>query len=746
MLKRPLSVVCLMIIVFLFMGTIAAGSGSSAYEALEGEQVAAVGRVYKKEYVPKADQVQKILYLQLISLEEELHDTVSGQEQNIICYLKSDQELPKTGSIVKVTGKLGNFRQASNPGQFDAKSYYHILKISFQLNQTEIQAKSESYSKIGEKLYEIREYFSDILENSLSQTDASIMKAMLLGEKGAADSEIKALYQRNGIAHILVISGLHISLLGMTLYKLLKRLGLPAGIRNGLPAVIIILYVFMTGFSVSSLRAVIMFVLHMAALLCRRTYDMITAAFLAAVLLLLDQPYYLYSSSFWFSFGYIFAIGFLVPALTKEMKGRGKQPGAFLTLFLSEAALTAAGIPLQLCFFYQVPLYSAILNPIVIPLMSFLLPGGMLLLSFHKIPVIKTAASCLITGILAICEGACQVADKLPFHVLLPGKPGMVRIGISLLLLLLAAALKNRTSLRKRWALLLIGTLILFLPGKKELTVTFLDVGQGDCIHIKTMEGKHYLIDGGSSSVSQVGTYRILPYLKWRGADEIEGLFITHPDEDHCNGILELMQQGRKQGIHIKKLYVPDIGEKSRTQAYENLVAQATENKIPVEYISKGQALLETELKLLCLHPEKGYQTDEANEFSTVLLLQFRDFQALLTGDAEGKGEEKLLQSLYEVKNGEFEGIALPEKGITVLKAAHHGSGKTTGEEMLKLLKPAYTVISCGENNSYGHPHQELLDRLTEQKTNILITYETGAVTFYTDGRKMQVEEFLESS
>ena len=221
MLRRPLSLVCLAVIVVLYLGTRLATGFPSCYEDLEGKPVTVVGKVYQKEYTSKAGKEKKVLYLQLISMEDGLHPAYTAAErENVICYLKADQELPQMGSTVKVKGVLKNFQEATNPGQFDAKSYYHILKISFQLNQTEIQGKSKKFNKITENLYEIRKYFSDILDHYLPEEDASLMKTMLLGEKGAADSEVKAVYQRNGIAHVLAISGVYtLSLVYITLCK-----------------------------------------------------------------------------------------------------------------------------------------------------------------------------------------------------------------------------------------------------------------------------------------------------------------------------------------------------------------------------------------------------------------------------------------------------------------------------------------------------------------------------------------------
>lgn len=737
MTRRPFSVVCLMIVLFIYLGIRFTGAFPSACKGQEGEYIEVTGRVYKKETKRQAVKERNVLYLQLISEEgKKQADAESGSEkQNIICYLKANQTLPEMGSIVKIKGKLKFFDKASNPGQFDAESYYHILKISYQLNQAEIQAKSNTYSKAGEALFRIREKFSSVLEESLPVKEASVMKTMLLGEKGAAHEEIKALYQRNGIAHILAISGLHISLIGMALFHILKKLGMPIGIQTLIPFIVIVFYGFLTGFSVSALRAVFMFGIHMAALLLRRTYDMVTAASLAAVLLLLDQPLYLFYSAFLFSFGCIFAIGLLVPALTKAFLKGEKQPGHFPALLLSGISLTLAGLPMQLQFFYQIPLYATVLNLLIIPLMSLLLPGGILLIVSGSMGAgLQEPLSALIIGVLTIYESGCRLCENLPFHFLTPGKPREWQIVSYIVVFSVIVLLKRKLSLKTKWAAVFCAVLLLVWPPQRDISITFLDVGQGDCIHVRSKEGHHYLIDGGSSDLSEVGMYRILPYLKSQGAAKIEAVFVTHPDEDHCNGIKEIAKKGKEQGILIKRIYLPDVGEASRTKAYRELVQTAQEAGIAVDYIGKGQSLWEGEMLFQCLHPDSGYENSDANCFSTVLLLRCGEFQTLLTGDVEGEGESRLLFTLQE------NGI----KNITVLKAAHHGSAHSSPEELLSLLSPAYTVISCGENNSYGHPHEELIRRLKEQKTEIFITYESGAVTFCTDGKTLRIEEFLE--
>ena len=730
--RRPLCVVCLALVLLLYMGMRLAGAPPSLYEEWEGKNVSLAGRVYKKENTGQ-DRNRVILYLRLMDAEEGLYPSKIKDAVNIICYLKQNQEIPEIGSVVSVKGTLKCFEEASNPGQFDAKSYYHILKLSFQLNQTEIQQKSGNYYKIRESLFNLREYFADILEQYLLPEDASIMRTMLLGEKKAADEEIKAMYQRNGIAHVLAISGLHMSLLGMMLCKLLKRMGQPVWVQTLTPTILLVLYGIMTGFSVSSLRAILMFGIQMTALFLGRTYDLITAAALSACLILLNQPYYLFYSGFLFSFGCVLAIGLLIPALTVCHIGKKNSQPKCLTVFLSAAAITLSGLPMQLWFYYQVPLYSVFLNLLIIPLMSLLLPGGVLLLLAGSVGLPAQLPAAIITGILGVYKGACGICESLPFTSVLPGRSKLWQITVYLFILIAVVIFQKKLSLKKKWAVVLCGAMLLFWPGKSELKITFLDVGQGDCIHIHTETGMDFLIDGGSSSVSAVGTYRILPYLKEQGVGKLEGVFVTHPDEDHCNGIKELLAQGDKEGIKIKKLYLPDIGQSSRRESYLALEAAARETGVPIDYVSKGEGIRQGEFTLKCLHPGAEWESGEANEYSLVLLLQYREFQALFTGDVEGEGERQLLQVLKEQQ----------VENITLLKVAHHGSAYSTPQEMLSLLSPAITVISCGENNSYGHPHPELLQRLAESKTEIYITYDAGAVSFRTNGEKLSVETFL---
>ena len=213
--------------------------------------------------------------------------------RNIRVFLneKSEEDL-RTGMIIQVRGELERVSAPRNPGEFDSQQYYACQGIYYFLKNGIIQKKSRSYSRYGQFLTDLRERITGILEEAAGE-DAGIYQAMLLGEKSSLDEEVKLRYQMAGMVHILAISGLHISVLGMGLFSLLKKLSLGNGLAGFLSLSVILQYGMLTGSSVSAMRAVCMFVLAIGARILGRSYDLLTALAASAILLLLDTPAYL---------------------------------------------------------------------------------------------------------------------------------------------------------------------------------------------------------------------------------------------------------------------------------------------------------------------------------------------------------------------------------------------------------------------------------------------------------------------
>lgn len=916
--KRPLSVGCLVVVILICIVTSLSRKEPWSCPELEGQTVIVQGRVYQKEVKTQGGQDKTVVYLkqvsftgdnpvegqseegqsvvqeeaaegqllvqekaaerQLLVQEEAAEKQLFVQEkcaekpadtkatENILCYLREGVLEPEIGSLVILKGTLKNFQQPTNPGQFNAPFYYQILRISFRLNQAEIQVKSDRFYKIAEGLYQLRRKAGSKVDALLPEQEASVMKTMLLGEKGILDEEIKGLYQRNGIAHILAISGLHISMIGMGLYQLLRRAGLKIKLSAILASMIIVLYGMMTGFAVSAIRAIAMFLLQMLAQILGRTYDRITALAVAAVLVLVEQPLYLFHSGFQFSFLCVLGISLILPVLGNVRKGKKLFEGV---------ALMAVTLPVYLGVFYQIPVYSMFLNFIVLPMMSILMGAGivMILAAFLCTPLAIPAAW-LITGILMVYESLGLFTEQLPYHYWTPGCPAKWQLAVYVAVLIIIAALgrtKRKTVLYQRdcihkdcihrrggcakeilqedppchevlqyeksqyersqhgmaqynipryevsqyeipqyemqnkrirriachggkwistygipvgicWGFLLLGVVILTWRFRPELKVTFLDVGQGDCIFLQTENGASYLTDGGSSSVSKVGKYRMIPFLKYQGASQIKAVFVSHADSDHYNGIAELLEQAELEGIRVENLVLTDIADECRSEGYEELVELAGQNGITVQLLHEGQQLQDGELLFQCLHPSKGYRAEDLNETSMVLLVTYREFSMLLTGDVQGAGEEHLTQELQDWKepgvtqmqdviriSGEEEsmeeqsiederieeqieekrpqnkmGANHTETELTILKVAHHGSKNSTSEEFLKAANPKIAIISCGEGNRYGHPHEETLERLEKVDIPWFCTKDYGAITVTVDDKsRVQVRGYI---
>ena len=271
---------------------------------------------------------------------------------------------------------------------------------------------------------------------------------------------------------------------------------------------------------------------------------------------------------------------------------------------------------------------------------------------------------------------------------------------------------------------LFLGAILLFgadIRGNAE--ITFLDVGQGDCICVQTPTGGCFLFDGGSSSRNNVGEKVILPFLQYEGIDQIDGVFLSHGDIDHYSGILQLLQQ---REIRINKIVLPRVGKEAMRD-----FDVFGEHMDKVEYVSKGSRLQWDSLTLTCLHPQEGYEA-ESNAYSACYFLEAEDFTMLFTGDVEGQGEDLLIQELRKRHIGQ----------VDVLKVAHHGSKYSTTEAFLDVITPSLSLISCGKNNPYGHPHSETLKRLQKVGSIIKSTTENGAIIIE---RKENGEIFLQS-
>ncbi|MDE7353405.1 MAG: DNA internalization-related competence protein ComEC/Rec2 [Acetatifactor sp.] len=802
--RRPLFLVALCLVIFASVrlkigGCEPGGAGAQTLGAVYMPTV--IGQVYQKED-------QKI-YLKSVFLvtskpfggSNDSKDSHNSEQLisikgNLICELAQDQsaqDIP-LGSRVRIKGNFVAFSRASNPGEFDQAVYYQSLGICGRLREACLQARGKAYWPLREGLFRIKEYFCQRLYRIFPQEEAGTMNALLLGDRSGLDSERKDLYQRAGILHILSISSLHITIIGMSIYKLLRRLGLPVTPAALMGSAVLLLYGCMTGFGVSACRAIGMYLIRMLGEILGRTYDMLTALGVMAAVMTLGNPFYLQNAGFLLSFTSLQGIGVVYPGLFPEGDIKKWRQSVGVSL-----SITLATMPVQLWFYQEIPVYGIIVNLLVLPFMKPLIITGLAVMLIPGLDLLGRVDCVVLQGYDILCG----FFDSLPFCTWNPGRPALWQVTMYYGMLLGTAAFVRRyrtapakgfgaklclgcsgqEARRRRLGLygggiVLAAVLVLNLRPPSVNRVIFLDVGQGDCILLQTASGQNYLFDCGSSRRKNVGRYVLLPCLKYYGIHRLDAVFLSHEDADHVNGIAELLELGERNGITVEQLVLPAAAmpaargtpgaaqsnspgtAQSKTlktagsgnpgtaqdedaQAGWRQVLEAAENvpgKGPaIRYLAAGDTWECAAARFVCLHPAKSFSSGESNAGSACIYVEFirekgealSPWTLLLTGDVEGEGEKELLKALKERQI----------HGLTVLKAAHHGSRGSTPRELLEQTAPAAAVISCGRNNRYGHPHEELLERLEEQNSKILRTDRSGAVILYF--RKSRVETGL---
>lgn len=662
----------------------------------------------------------------------------------------------KIGNIIKVRGKLRQFEEAANKGNFDSRKYYLSLGFYGKIEAGTIEVINSDYSGIRQGLYELRMEIIERLEKLCSDNNGifsiinnknGIIGAIILGDKTDLDSDIKELYSVSGIAHILAISGLHISFIGMAIYRLLRRrFRFLFSAAVSIP--VVLSFGIMSGFGISTIRAIIMFILKIIGEVLGRKYDAITAISLAGFVLLLQNPFVVCNSGFQMSFGAIIAIVLILPIVEEILNTDNK----IIKVLSANFTISLVMNPILAWNYYELPTFSFLLNIVVVPLMSVVIVSSIvgifcscIMFGFGKVVIFPGC------GILELYTFLCNIINKSSVASIVVGQPKVTIIIVYYAILLVVLfglknirtkytrAEKERNIIKKETGLvlekkakkerrikgqnvkvrlacivgfLLLNCLIYYIPNP-GFYITFIDVGQGDGILIHGDNGMKVMVDGGSTSEKQVAKNCIVPYLKAEGIGTIDYSIITHTDKDHISGILEILENNNSNRIRIKNLVMPDVNMKDDT--YNELIEKAKLKKINVLYIKKGDTLSLGKTKIKCIYPETTTTASDKNDYCTVLSVKNKTSKILLTGDISKEIEEKIKDDI--------------EENYTVLKVAHHGSNYSSSEKFLKKVNPKYSIISVGKNNSYGHPGNETMERLRKQGGVIYRTDEKGGIT-----------------
>ncbi len=688
----------------------------------------------------------------------------------------------RIGSRVTLSGKASLPEPATNPGQYDAQKASCARHICLKLSDVTLKGTDQRRGSLFlNALASLRVSLRKDAEQIFGPRNSALMSAIVLGDRSGLDAETRQLFQDGGILHVLAVSSLHVTLLGLTLYQILRRLRqsfLVSALASGF---LVVSYCLMTGSSYSAIRAGVMFLLWLGAQVTGRTFDRLTALGAAAILILIRQPLALTDAGFLLSFGCILSLALLEPVFSDIW-----NPHHALSRRLSGAlALQAGVLPCVLWFYYQTTPYGILVGLIVLPSMSLVMFFGTIgILAGLLIPLGSFfLTSARLAGgpcgyLLDLFRLLCRLAQRLPGDVLITGRPPvwkMVLYYVCLLSFCLIIRLpdrktflKNRKKIRILHAGLLLSLFLLMLIQRKPaFRFTCLDVGQGSCALVE-QDGLTMLFDCGSSSVKDVWRRRVEPALKFYGISHIDLLFLSHADGDHISGAQELLsgmhgmlpgaacfrrmppegissaQTGdltlvqrfsaaQAGGIRIGRILLPQTDVTPDGPGMAEVIAAARRFNIPVSTVSEGAEFQHGQLHLRVLSPSPGRMTGSDNEDCIVLSLSWKNIRILFTGDLEKEGEEKFTRAyqdaaLFSPPRGHSE-----TNSRTILLAGHHGSRNATSEGFLSLVRPDLVLISCGRNNRYGHPAAAMLKRLEDRGLPCFRTDQSGAFCLTAD-------------
>ncbi len=565
----------------------------------------------------------------------------------------------RIGDVVRVWGEFTQFQPASNPGEFDYAAYYRGQKLIWRVfalavhkieNGEQMEPKfSGSIAGVpGKAVGQMQEWGAwtnlrrifYVLPNGIlrfrmwavarlkflaGEEDGSIFAAMLLGDKTGMPEEIRELYQKNGIAHLLAVSGLHLSLVSMAAYGLLRKAGAGYGRAAVAGGLVLMVYSILTGASPSVLRALIMTLCGFLAAYMGRTYDLLSAMGLSALILLWYSPYLVDQAGVQLSFAAIGGIGLAKELEAWSVAGTEQKDASEKPLFLGADGESAhaweqplrltlcmqlVSLPVVLWHFFSYPLYGIFLNLLVVPLTGIIVGSGAasLLVSLFMI-----RAGTFLTGggraVLAWYELCCRWFMRLPGSSLLCGRPELWQIVVYYMALgvlfyvLLKKDSNERTPVSKISRImhreremilacfLLASLLFLRPPAVRGLEVTILDTGQGDGICIRTKD-RVILVDGGSTDQKELGKYRLEPFFQSRGIRQIDLAIITHGDWDHISGLSWLMEQAAQKAemasgmVAVRTLAMPEAGKGE--EVYERLEQLCEKQGGQTVWIARG--------------------------------------------------------------------------------------------------------------------------------------------------------------
>ena len=652
-----------------------------------------------------------------------------------------------TGEMIEARGEYTEIPSADDPGCFDYKLYMKSKGVTIRFKAYILEVTDTEVSPATK----VRRYLYGARESFISRFDPDtqgFIRGVIFGDKSEIDEDLLEEFNNNSTGHILAVSGLHMGFLyGLLRFLTARRRTLPVSI---LITAVILLYGEMTMWSPATVRACIVMTISLCASHLRRCSDLLTSVSLAALMILVFQPYQLFNSGFQLSFLALCGIAFLTHPLSTVT-------GDTIAVML---AVQIGTIPVIAYSYCSINPLSILINVPVIMLASVLVPLCILLLmmqaSILSVPAAGIELAELISYAVMKVNHILSFGGSFSVRTAGPGAAFIIVIymivfGLSSEWTRVMLLRKDAKAVLKQGILLLMPLAMLFsclFDTLSDDEIIFAAVGQGDCVHIRA-EGHDVLIDGGGQAAYEkhsnndgsgsnddegynVGKSILMPYLMHSGADAVDIALVTHLHADHYKGIEELSEVFPVGAIGIPVDY--------RSTDHGSPEDQNTRSELPFDpakiyYIEPDTEIDITEdVSIDVIWPVEASDdpiaADDPNEHNTVYMIRYKDIKIMVTGDLLEEDELDMVD--YYAGTDTLK--------CDILKVAHHGSKSSSAEAFLDAAKPRLAVIQCGRNNFYGHPHKQTLERLEERGIPVFRTDLSGAVGIDIRGSRLSVD------
>lgn len=661
-----------------------------------------------------------------IKIENKLKLTVYIDKKENVSKLEYGNKIAVTGTYKKPTEKR-------NYKGYDYMKYLKTKKIcgSLMVDGEVKLIKTKKINPIFTIINKLSLIFKQNLKKLLPEQEAELEQGILLGDTSDIESDIKDDFRECNLSHMLAVSGAHLSYLVLGINTVLSKKAFGIRRRKILSIIFILIFMVIVNMSPSVVRAGISTIIAIFATLIYRKQDTYTTISIALLLTLLNNPFAIFDFGLQLSYIATLSIIIFYSKFTQKQFNNKVKKYLYESVMLTLSANILI-LPITIYEFNTIPINSIISNLLAGPLLGICIILGMftVILSTVCFPVSKLIAFPLQI-ILKILIKIIELISKIPFGNYTVKTPWFIVVVLTYAII--ATIIYNKKKITK---ILTMITLIIFIVMQVcafinidgKLKIYFIDVGQGDSMLVKTVRGKNILIDGGGSKDPDydIGEKILVPYLLDRRIKTLDYVIISHFDEDHATGVAQILGKIDVSSIILtRQLEENDI--------YRHILSIAKEKKIKLIYVKEGDVLKIGGIKISIIHPENKLMINNPmNNNSIVCKVEYNSFSMLLTGDIEMEAEELILRKNINLK-------------ADVLKVAHHGSKTSTTGEFLKAINPKVALIGVGKNNNFGHPSNEVIQRLKENGTRIYRTDENGeiSITVNKKGRIIKIQRCI---